>query len=42
MFNVTRRQALAGSGGVIASLLAPQRFAGAAVGSTLNIAYNVN
>ena len=41
MFNVTRRQALAGSGGLLASLLAPTRFATAA-GSTLNIAYNVN
>ena len=42
MFNVTRRQALAASGGLLARLLAPQRFASAAVGSTLNIAYNVN
>ena len=42
MFNVTRRQALAGSGGLISPLLLPQRFARAAVGSTLNIAYNVN
>ena len=42
MFNVTRRQALAASGGVLGSLLLPQRFASAAVGSTLNIAYNVN
>src|SRR6266849_5483624 len=42
MFNLTRRQALAASGGLIGTLLAPQRFAGAAVGSTLNIAYNVN
>src|ERR1700731_772239 len=42
MFNVTRRQALAASGGLIGTLLAPQRFASAAVGSTLNIAYNVN
>ena len=41
MFNVTRRQALAGSGGFLASLLAPTRFATAA-GSTLNVAYNVN
>ena len=37
MFNVTRRQALAGGGGLISSLLLPQRFARAAVGSTLNI-----
>src|ERR1700730_19296381 len=42
MFNVTRRQALAASGGFISALLAPQRFAAAAVGNTLNIAYNVN
>jgi peptide/nickel transport system substrate-binding protein len=42
MFNITRRQALAASGGLIGSLLVPQRFATAAVGSTLNIAYNVN
>ncbi len=42
MFNVTRRQALAGSGGLLTTLLLPQRFASAAVGSTLNIAYNVN
>src|SRR6516164_464562 len=42
MFNLTRRQALATSGGIIASLLVPSRFASAAVGSTLNIAYNVN
>jgi peptide/nickel transport system substrate-binding protein len=42
MFNVTRRQAFAASGGLLASLLAPQRFASAAVGSTLNIAFNVN
>ena len=42
MFNVTRRQALAASGGFISALLAPQRFAVAAVGNTLNIAYNVN
>jgi peptide/nickel transport system substrate-binding protein len=41
MFNVTRRQALAASGGFVGTLLAP-RFASAAVGSTLNIAYNVN
>jgi peptide/nickel transport system substrate-binding protein len=42
MFNVTRRQALAAGGGFIGTLLAPQRFAAAAVGGTLNIAYNVN
>jgi peptide/nickel transport system substrate-binding protein len=42
MFNVTRRQALAASGGFISALVAPQRFAAAAVGNTLNIAYNVN
>src|ERR1700689_2024210 len=44
MFNLTRRQALATSGGILASVLAPQRFAtaAAAAGSTLNIAYNVN
>jgi peptide/nickel transport system substrate-binding protein len=41
MFNVTRRQALAASGGFLGALLAPQRFAVAA-GNTLNIAYNVN
>src|SRR6201997_2711601 len=41
MFNISRRQALAASGGFIGSLLVPQRFASAAVGSTLNIAYNV-
>ena len=42
MFNLTRRQALATSGGILASVLAPQRFATAAAGNTLNIAYNVN
>ncbi len=42
MFNVTRRRALAAGGGLLTTLLAPQRFAGAAVGDTLNIAYNVN
>ncbi len=42
MLHLTRRQALAASGGVLGSLLLPQRFASAAVGSTLNIAYNVN
>jgi peptide/nickel transport system substrate-binding protein len=42
MFNVTRRQAFAASGGLLATLLAPQRFASAAAGNTLNIAYNVN
>src|SRR5260221_4867800 len=42
MFNVTRRQALAVSGGFISSLLAPARVSNAAVGNTLNIAYNVN
>src|ERR1700749_3415281 len=42
MFNPSRRQALAAGGGLIGSLLVPQRFARAAVGSTLNIAYNVN
>ena len=42
MFNVTRRQAFATSGGLLATLLAPQRFASAAAGGTLNIAYNVN
>ncbi len=42
MFNVTRRQAFATSGGLLAALLAPQRFASAAAGDTLNIAYNVN
>ena len=42
MFNLTRRQALAASGGLLGTLLAPSRFASAAVGSTLNIAYNVN
>src|SRR5580658_5907793 len=42
MFNLTRRQALATSGGILASVLAPQRFAAAAAGNTLNIAYNVN
>ena len=42
MFNLTRRQALATSGGILATLLAPQRFATAAAGNTLNIAYNVN
>ena len=41
MFNVTRRQAFAAGGGVLASILAP-RFAGAQAGGTLNIAYNVN
>jgi peptide/nickel transport system substrate-binding protein len=42
MFNITRRQALATGGGVLGSLLLPSRFASAAVGNTLNIAYNVN
>src|SRR6201986_221941 len=42
MFNLSRRQALAAGGGLIGSLLVPQRFARAAGGSTLNIAYNVN
>ena len=42
MFNVTRRQALAASGGLLTTLLAPQRFALAAGGGTLNIAFNVN
>jgi hypothetical protein len=41
MLHITRRQAFAASGGLLATLLAPQRFAVAA-GSTLNIAYNVN
>jgi peptide/nickel transport system substrate-binding protein len=41
MFNVTRRQALAASGGLVGAMLAPKRFASAA-GNTLNIAYNVN
>ena len=38
MFHVTRRQALAASGGLLGTLLAPSRFASGAVGSTLNIA----
>ncbi len=42
MFNVTRRQAFAASGGLLATLLAPRRFAFAAASGTLNIAYNVN
>jgi peptide/nickel transport system substrate-binding protein len=42
MFNVTRRQAFAASGGLLSTLILPQRFASAAVGNTLNIAYNVN
>ena len=42
MFHVTRRQALAASGGLLSTLLAPQRFAIAAASGTLNIAYNVN
>ncbi len=42
MFNVTRRQALAASGGLLTTLLAPQRFAFAAGSGTLNIAFNVN
>ena len=42
MFDVTRRQALATSGGFLGSLLLPSRFASAAVGDTLNIAYFVN
>ena len=41
MLHITRRQAFAASGGLLATLLAPQRFAVAA-GSALNIAYNVN
>lgn len=42
MLNITRRQTFAVGGGLVGSLLLSQRFAGAAVGSTLNIAYNVN
>src|SRR6202522_2131074 len=42
MFNVTRRQALAASGGLLTTLAAPQRFALPAGAGTLNIAYNVN
>ena len=42
MANLTRRQTLAAGGGVLGSLLLPQRFAAAAGGSTLTIAYNVN
>src|SRR5208282_3962736 len=42
MFNITRRQVFAASGGLLTTLLAPQRFASAAAGNTLNIAYNVN
>ena len=34
--------ALAASGGLLGTLLAPSRFASAAVGSTLDVAYNVN
>jgi peptide/nickel transport system substrate-binding protein len=41
MFNITRRQAFAASGGLVATLLAPRRFAIAAAGNTLNIAYNL-
>ena len=41
MLHIIRRQAFAASGGLLATLLAPQRFAVAA-GSALNIAYNVN
>src|SRR3974390_3166203 len=42
MINITRRQGLAIGGGLVGSLLLPQRFASAAIGNTLNIAYNVN
>jgi peptide/nickel transport system substrate-binding protein len=42
MYSISRRQALAVSGGFVTSLLAPRRFAGAATGGALNIAYNVN
>jgi peptide/nickel transport system substrate-binding protein len=42
VFNISRRQTLAASGGFLTSLLIPHRFARAAVGDTLNIAYNVN
>src|SRR5580700_10429552 len=42
MSNFTRRQALAASGGVIASMIVPMRGAVAAVGDTLTIAFNVN
>src|SRR4051812_36302498 len=41
MYSITRRQALAASGGFLTSLLAPH-LASAAAGGTLNIAYNVN
>jgi peptide/nickel transport system substrate-binding protein len=42
MYSISRRQALAVSGGFVTSLLAPRRFASAATGGALNIAYNVN
>ena len=42
MSNFTRRQALAVSGGLIASMIVPVRGAVAAVGDTLTIAFNVN
>ena len=41
MFHVTRRQALVTSVGPLAAALVLQRFATAAGGNTLNIAYNV-
>ena len=42
MFSANRRQILAAGSGFLTSLLVPNRFANAAVGNTLNIAYNVN
>ena len=42
MPNFTRRQALAVGSGLVTSVIAPIRGARAAVGDTLNIAYNVN
>jgi peptide/nickel transport system substrate-binding protein len=42
MFSANRRQILAAGSGFLTSLLVPNRFASAAVGNTLNIAYNVN
>jgi peptide/nickel transport system substrate-binding protein len=42
MLNSTRRQTLAMGGGFLGTLLLPRRFATAAVGANLNIAFNQN
>jgi peptide/nickel transport system substrate-binding protein len=42
MLNSTRRQTLAMGGGFLGTLLLPRRFATAALGGNLNIAFNQN